>query len=113
MSNHSKSVYEDTNYTAANEATGQQVQLVLTTPTHTVNYPAKTFETLPEIELKLDYDFNFLSVAQWGPRKNLANTVKWFVEEFKDEEVGLVIKTNIAKNCFMDRNAFFVYKFKN
>ena len=107
VSNHSKNVYEDTNYTATNEATGQQVQLVLTTPTHTVNYPAKTFENLPEIELKLDYDFNFLSVAQWGPRKNLANTVKWLVEEFKDEEVGLVVKTNIAKNCFMDREKIF------
>jgi len=83
------------------------VQLALTTPIHAVNYPTKTFKDLPEIELDLDYDFNFLSVAQWGPRKNIANTVKWFVEEFKDEEVGLVVKTNIAKNCFLDRDRIF------
>ena len=42
-----------------------------------------------------------------GPRKNLQTTVKAFVEEFKDEDVGLVIKTNIAKNCLMDRNLCF------
>ena len=42
-------------------------------------------------------------MAQWGPRKNLANTLKWFVEEFHDEEVGLVIKSNLAKNCLIDR----------
>jgi hypothetical protein len=28
--------------------------------------------------------------------------VKWFVEEFIDQEVGLVIKTNIASNSVMD-----------
>ena len=44
-----------------------------------------------------------MTVAQWGPRKNLPNTVKWFIEEFKDEEVGLIVKTNMAKNCHMDR----------
>jgi len=107
VSSHSKNVYENTTYTATNETTNQQVQLALTTPIHAVNYPTKTFKDLPEIELDLDYDFNFLSVAQWGPRKNIANTVKWFVEEFKDEEVGLVVKTNIAKNCFLDRDRIF------
>jgi glycosyltransferase involved in cell wall biosynthesis len=41
-----------------------------------------------------------------GPRKNLQNTLKWFIEEFHDEEeVGLVLKTNISRNCLMDRNS--------
>jgi len=48
-----------------------------------------------------------LAVAQFGPRKNIPNTVKWFVEEFRDEEVGLVVKTNIAKNCVLDREQLF------
>ena len=57
------------------------------------------------MELNLTTSFNFLAVAQFGPRKNLLNTIKWFVEEFRHEEdVGLVVKSNITKNCLMDRN---------
>ena len=41
---------------------------------------------------------------KWAPEKNLETTIKCFIEEFKDEDVGLVVKTNIAKNCLMDRN---------
>ena len=37
-----------------------------------------------------------------GPRKNLENTIKWFVEEFVDQEVGLVLKTNTRGNSRMD-----------
>jgi glycosyltransferase involved in cell wall biosynthesis len=107
VSNHSKNIYENTSFTGVNEHTQQEVQLVLTTPIHAVNYPAKVYKNLPELDLKLDYDFNFLTVAQWGPRKNIPNTVKWFIEEFKDEEVGLIVKTNMAKNCHMDREGTF------
>ena len=42
-------------------------------------------------------------VAQWGQRKNLENTIKWFLEEFRNDEVGLVIKTSIVKNNIYDR----------
>ena len=74
-----------------------------TTAIDAVDYPTKSFDKLPDLGIELDYDINFLAVAQFGPRKNLPNTVKWFVEEFRDEEVGLVLKTNLAKNCVMDR----------
>jgi glycosyltransferase involved in cell wall biosynthesis len=37
----------------------------------------------------------------------MPNTIKWFIEEFKDEEVGLIVKTNMAKNCHMDREVVF------
>ena len=107
VSTHSKWSYENTSYIATNSETGEQFPLELKTPIIVANYPAKTFDKLPELDLKLDYDFNFLAVAQFGPRKNLPNTIKWFVEEFKDEEVGLVLKTNIAKNCLMDREKVF------
>ena len=40
-----------------------------------------------------------------GPRKNFENTVKWFVEEFIDQDVGLVVKTNIRSNCLIDFEA--------
>ena len=51
------------------------------------------------------YDFNFLCVSQMGPRKNLENTIKWFVEEFIDQEVGLVLKQILRSNCIMDKEA--------
>ena len=46
-------------------------------------------------------------MAQWGPRKNLENTIKWFLDEFNDKNVGLIVKTNFAKNCLLDRRMTF------
>ena len=103
VSNHSKNVYESTSYTGVDEATGQTINLACATPINVVNYPVKTFSELPELDLELSGDVNFLSVAQWGPRKNFVNMVRWFIQEFKDEDVGLVVKTNIAKYCLIDR----------
>jgi len=105
VSNHSKNVFENTVYTATNQDNPQQTfELRTTVPIDAVDYPTKKFKNLPDLGMKLDYDINFLTVAQFGPRKNIPNTVKWFVEEFRDEEVGLVLKTNLAKNCLMDRD---------
>jgi glycosyltransferase involved in cell wall biosynthesis len=103
VSRHSANVYQNTIAAVKNNQTGQEFEYRLNTPISHVGYPVKTYDNLPELELELPSDFNFLCVAQFGPRKNLPNTVKWFIEEFKDEEVGLVLKTNIAKNCHMDR----------
>ena len=104
VSSHSKQVFENTEYQAQNTQTGEQVVLKTQTPVEAVGYPVKTFDNLPELDLGLSTAFNFLTVAQFGPRKNLQNTIKWFIEEFRDENVGLVVKSNIAKNCLMDRN---------
>lgn len=105
VSNHSKYVFENTEVVAVNQTTGEEVDYKLETPIYAVNYPVKEYSDLEQLELNLDFDFNFLAVAQFGPRKNLPNTIKWFVEEFQNDEVGLVVKTNIAKNCLMDRQA--------
>ena len=107
VSEHSRNVYMNTVYDAHNEETGEKFTINLGKDVAAVNYPVKTYENLQPLELGLDYDFNFVCVAQMGPRKNLMNTVKWFVEEFHNEEVGLVIKTNLAKNCLMDREMVF------
>ena len=37
-----------------------------------------------------------------GPRKNFVNAIKWWVEEFIDQEVGLIVKTNIKSNSIID-----------
>ena len=107
ISTFSKSIFEQTQYEGVEENSGQKILLHNTTPLSVVNYPVKSYPKLPTLELELDYDFNFLTVAQFGPRKNLEKTIKWFVEEFRDDEVGLVLKTNLAKNCLMDRKVVF------
>lgn len=103
VSNHSGRVIENAAFEGVNEATGEKILLKNEVDINVVNYPVKTFEELPDLQLDVDTDFNFLTVAQMGPRKNLENTIKWFVEEFKDENVGLIVKTNIAKNSLIDR----------
>lgn len=106
ISTHSKNIYKGTQWEAARQLpSGEQEKFVLSLekPIEAISYPTKTYETLPEVELDLEYDFNFLVTAQLSPRKNINNTLQWFIEEFKDEEVGLVFKGNIAKNSQMDR----------
>ena len=107
VSSHSKNVFENTEYQAQNQQTGENVILKTNIPIEFVNYPVKNFEELPSLELDITTSFNFLTVAQFGPRKNLQNTIKWFVEEFRNDDVGLIVKSNIAKNCLMDRNRLF------
>lgn len=97
-------IYQSTKCQVVNQQTGETINnYVTTTPFYPVNYPYKHELEPEDLDLKLDYDFNFLSVAQWGPRKNIENLVSWFVEEFVDQEVGLVCKLSTHKNCYMDR----------
>ena len=103
ISEHSKMTYLKTAYDAQDPKTGKVYRNIrCETPIDIVRYPVKETHNL-EMELGLEYDFNFLVNAVWTPRKNLDNTIKWFVEEFIDQEVGLVLKTNVMKNCLYDR----------
>ena len=102
-SEHSAQVYRNTSYDVViNETQEKILNYKCDKPISVVSYPAKDINT-DEIELDLETDFNFVSVAQWGPRKDIENSIKWFVEEFIDQEVGLILKTNFTKNCYMDR----------
>jgi glycosyltransferase involved in cell wall biosynthesis len=104
VSNHSKEVFDNSSYTGVDEQTSQQVNLSTEVSIDVVNYPTKHYEPSEDFDLSLPTDINFLSVAQFAPRKNMVNMTKWFIEEFHDNEnVGFVIKTNRAKNCLMDR----------
>jgi len=67
-----------------------------------VNFPAKKLRA-KKIDFDLETDFNFLTVAQWSPRKNLEQTIISFIEEFQNEEVGLVVKTNLTGGSRIDR----------
>ena len=103
VSNHAKDTYVNTMVTAVNNQTGEEFPYQLNTPVDVVweNTPiSDATEDIPGFNPK--HDFNFLCVSQMGPRKNLENTLIWFVEEFIDQEVGLIVKTNTRSNCVMD-----------
>ena len=105
VSNHAKTTYENTKAQAQNSQTGEIVPYTLNTPVEVVweNTVRKEPEEIPGFNLTTD--FNFLIVSQMGPRKNYDNAVRWWVEEFIDQEVGLVIKTNIKSNSQIDFEA--------
>jgi len=102
VSNHAKAGFDHTVYKARNEQTGEEKEFRTTTPIEVVNYALRKSKPA-KLDLELENDFNFLTVCQWGPRKNLEATIVSFMEEFHDEDVGLVVKTNIARNNEMDR----------
>ena len=86
-----------------NSQTRQPMILKCEKDVNIVHYPVKTFDNLPELKLNLDYDFNYLAMAQAGPRKNLENMIRWFTEENIDQKVGLVLKTFIKNESVIDR----------
>tara|TARA_B100002019_G_C21266125_1_gene599549 strand:- start:722 stop:1942 length:1221 start_codon:yes stop_codon:yes gene_type:complete len=102
VSSHAKASLVDTVAQATNNQTGETFPYKIQTPVEVVweNTPRHEPEEIPGLKLK--HGFNFLSVSQISPRKNFESMVKWFVEEFIDQEIGLILKTNIASNAKMD-----------
>tara|TARA_R100000152_G_C6772161_1_gene198931 strand:+ start:23 stop:1282 length:1260 start_codon:yes stop_codon:yes gene_type:complete len=105
ISEHSKDTFLRTVYEGTDRTTGQKGFLKCDKEIDVVHYPVKTFEEV-SLDLKTSTKFNFLTVAQMGPRKNLANTITWFVEEFIDNpDVGLIVKTSVKGGSLLDRKA--------
>tara|TARA_R110002020_G_scaffold421418_4_gene630538 strand:- start:25348 stop:26622 length:1275 start_codon:yes stop_codon:yes gene_type:complete len=104
ISQHSKNVFNNTTYDVTNRETGQPVpNWGIEVPIDVVGYPTLDVESEP-LEMDLTTTKNFVAVSQWGPRKNLSNTIKWFMQEFKDDEdTGLILKTNLASDSLPDR----------
>ena len=74
------------------------------------SFPQCFFEKdLPEFKLNLPTDFNFLILGQitGNPdcdRKRTVETIANFLDAFRgDSTVGLIVKTNMGKNCSVDR----------
>lgn len=106
VSNHAKEVYLGTTYEAQNKETGElNKDFRCKTPIEVVNYPVRNYESV-DLDIELEHDFNFLVVAQMSPRKNLEKTIRWIMEEFYDQEIGLVLKCNIKTDCIFDRTEF-------
>jgi len=103
ISEHSKNSFIKTVYEGVNKHTKQPMRLQCNKDIEVVHYPVKHFDEV-DLDLNLSTDFNFLTVAQFGERKNLYNTLRWFVEEFIDNpDVGLVVKTFAKGGSKIDR----------
>ena len=75
----------------------------ISTESHVVGYPVKNIE--PEDltnKIKLDTDYNFLTITQLAPRKNIEKLIQVFVENFRNENVGLVCKMHHQNNSHPD-----------
>ena len=103
ISEHSKNSFIQTVYDGVNNETNEPVKLQCNKDIEVVHYPVKEFEDI-DLDIDFETDFNFLTVAQFGTRKNLGNTLTWFVEEFIDNpNVGLVVKTFLKGGSKIDR----------
>jgi len=103
VSSHGRNSLIGTEYEGTHKTTGQQITLRCNPNVEVVHYPVKNYKKV-DLGLSLTTKFNFLTMAQWGPRKNVENTVRWFVEEFIDNpDVGLVVKTFSKGGSLLDR----------
>jgi glycosyltransferase involved in cell wall biosynthesis len=108
VSSHSKNTFENAAFEVYEQ--DKKVGLLRTNiPVDYVSYPVpnekiKNGRTLSKPSFETSTTFNFLSVAQWGPRKNMDMTIAGFMEEFRDNsDVGLILKTSIANQSIPDK----------
>jgi len=103
VSNFAKKGFQSGVYTAQDQAGNQVPNFRVVTPIEVVNYSHRKNDSAA-IDLPITTDFNFLVIAQTGPRKNLQNTIQWFFEEFRnDSNVGLICKTHMGGASNIDR----------
>jgi glycosyltransferase involved in cell wall biosynthesis len=97
--------FENTVYQGQDQH-GNPATLKLQVAIEVIPYPVRDdVEVLPEFSsLGLNEDdFAYLMVGQWGPRKNMDNAVRWWLEENWEQDVVLVVKTSHRRNNIMDR----------
>ena len=97
ISGHAKAAFVNTVF-----GNDQGQKFSVTSPIEVVHLPYREVEK-QHLDINLKHDFNFLAVCQWGPRKNLDQTIIGFLQEFQNEEVGLLLKINTANDSAMDR----------
>jgi len=104
-SNHAKEGFVRTSYEVHNKTNDTKTIVDCACPVDVIGYPVKEIE-VEEIDLELATDFNFLTIAMMGPRKNIETTISGFIKEFReDKDVGLIIKTGLGRASVMDRFA--------
>jgi glycosyltransferase involved in cell wall biosynthesis len=102
-SEHAKTGFVKTAYEIINQTNNTRTQVNCACPVDVIHYPVKSPEGAP-LQVEFETDFNFLTIAMTGPRKNLEMTIRGFVEEFReDSNVGLVLKTSLGRSSIIDR----------
>jgi len=105
-SNFAKWGFENTTYQGQDQF-GNQVTLKMEAPIDVIPYPVRDdVVIIPDFADKLglwEDDFAYILVGQWGPRKNMDNAIRWWLEENWEEDVVLVVKTSHRRNNIMDR----------
>lgn len=82
--------------------------LKINTPISVLPFGFDTSITKTDVyeDMGITTKFNFLTVSQLAPRKNIENLIRWFVEEFEnDSDVGLVVKSHFHNNSTLDFHA--------
>jgi glycosyltransferase involved in cell wall biosynthesis/GT2 family glycosyltransferase len=105
-SNFAKWGFENTTYQGQDQF-GNPATLKLQVPVEVIPYPVRDdVETIPDFADKIglwEDDFAYILVGQWGPRKNMDNAIRWWLEENWEEDAVLVVKTSHRRNNIMDR----------
>ena len=104
-SSHAKSGFESA-HTNLKDPFGSEREIRVDAPIDVVSFPHKNCEPkeISRLNDTLSTDFNFLTVAQISPRKNIESGLIAFLEEFHNEEnVGFIMKLNIKNNSLVDR----------
>ena len=103
-SEHSRSVFVNTKYEVINNKSKKTDQVIKCgCPVEVVPYPVKT-PAGPPLDIDFETDFNFLSIAMAGTRKNIQFSIECFVDQFRENpNVGLVLKTSLSRSSVMDR----------
>ena len=103
VSDHAGKSLSNFTYPLQDQAGNSVGVLSLEKPYTIIGYPVKSYnDSTFSSELKLP-DKCFLSVVQAAPRKDHVTMIRSFVEEFRDEDVGLLLKMNLVKDSIPDR----------
>ncbi len=102
-SEHAKSGFIKTSYAVENQKTQTSTVLECNCPVEVVPYPVKNVES-SQLDLDITTKFNFLSVALLGARKNLENMIIWFLDEFENDDVGMIVKTGHTGGSIIDKS---------
>lgn len=106
-SEHARAGFKNTAYLVNDGTSEQRRTLECKADVEVVPYPVRQVQA-EDLDINLTTKFNFLSVAMMSPRKNLNNTLVWFLEEFRDNpDVGLILKTGLGKSTNIDRNKIY------
>lgn len=104
-SQHSKSGFLEAK-TFLKDPFGEEREISANTNIDVVSFPYRNIqaEEIPHFDKYVTTEFNFLTVAQVSPRKNIETALIAFLEEFhNDSDVGYIVKLNIKNNSLSDR----------